>query len=212
MNTAKVVRFNWPKYLGALAVATAALAAAGAGVPGWIRYPLWVACVPAVTWTVTSVAATWWVYDHRNVYQRLAVDLPAAGVWAAVHAGYDDSVPVLSAMIGRPPAAVAQIPVRPGASLRRARKLDRRVGPDGLPAGRIAIALRLPAATLSFHLKELKHAGLVTCLRDGRSLVYAANFDPMAGLMGFLGDNCCGGRPELCLPSSCASAKEAQRA
>lgn len=85
-------------------------------------------------------------------------------------------------------------------------------GPSGLPAGRIAIALSLPAATLSFHLKELKHAGLVTCRRDGRSLVYAADFDAMAGLMGFLGDNCCGGRPELCLPSSCANPKEAQRA
>lgn len=78
-------------------------------------------------------------------------------------------------------------------------------GPDGLAAGQIAAALALQPATLSFHLKELKQAGLVRCRRDGRSLVYAADFDTMAGLMGFLGDNCCDGRPELCLPSSCAA-------
>lgn len=79
-------------------------------------------------------------------------------------------------------------------------------GPEGLPAGEIATRLGLAPATLSFHLKELKHAGLARCVRTGRSLIYAADFDTMAALMGFLGDNCCDGRPELCRPVSAAAA------
>jgi hypothetical protein len=133
MTTTKVIRFNWPKYLGAAAIAASALAAGAAGAPGWIRYPLWAAGVPGAVWTLTSLAATWWVYEHRKVYERLTTDLPNVGNWSAVHAGFDDSVPVLRASIGRPPAAVAQIAIRPGASLRRARKLSQRPAADGLP-------------------------------------------------------------------------------
>lgn len=124
MTTIKVIRFNWPKYLGPVAIATAALAADGAGAPGWIRYLLWAAFVPGGLWAVTSVAATWWVYDHRKVYERLTAGMPDVGDWAAVHAGFDDSVPALHAAIGRPPATVAEIAISPGASLRRARKLS----------------------------------------------------------------------------------------
>ncbi len=133
MTTAKVIRFNWPKYLGALAMATAALAAHAAGVPGWIRYPLWAMCLPGGVWTLTSLAATWWVYDHRKVYERVTAGLPDAGDWAAVHAGFDDSVSALHASIGRPPATVAQIAISPGASLRRARKLSQRPTAGGFP-------------------------------------------------------------------------------
>jgi SAM-dependent methyltransferase len=125
MNTAKVVRFNWPKYLLALALATAALVAGVAAAPAWIRCPLWAACVPGACWTLTSLAATWWVYDHRKVYQRLTAGLPDAGDWAAVHAGFDDSTPALCAAIGRPPRTVAEIAIAPGPSLRRARGLSR---------------------------------------------------------------------------------------
>lgn len=64
-------------------------------------------------------------------------------------------------------------------------------GPHGLPAGDIATCLALPAATLSFHLKELRRAGLVTCRRAGRSLIYAADFSAMRGLVGYLSENCC---------------------
>jgi DNA-binding transcriptional ArsR family regulator len=64
-------------------------------------------------------------------------------------------------------------------------------GPAGLAAGDIGAALGLAAATLSFHLKELRRAGLVTCRRAGRSLIYAADFAAMRGLLGFLTENCC---------------------
>jgi SAM-dependent methyltransferase len=132
MTTTKVIRFNWPKYLSPLAIATAAVVADEAGAPGWIRYPLWAVFILGGFWTVTSIAATWWVYDHSKVYERLAAGLPDVGEWAAVHAGFDDSVPALRAAIGRPPTIVAEIAISPGASLRRARKLSQRSRADGL--------------------------------------------------------------------------------
>jgi DNA-binding transcriptional ArsR family regulator len=74
-------------------------------------------------------------------------------------------------------------------------------GTEGLAAGRIASELDLPAATLSFHLKELLIAELVSDRRDGRSVIYAVNPAKMKSLLGFLLDDCCGGRPELCGPA-----------
>jgi DNA-binding transcriptional ArsR family regulator len=71
-------------------------------------------------------------------------------------------------------------------------------GPDGLPAGQIAERLKLAAPTLSFHLAQLKHAGLVKATRDGRSLIYAADYEGMNELMGFLTENCCAGDPAGC--------------
>jgi DNA-binding transcriptional ArsR family regulator len=68
-----------------------------------------------------------------------------------------------------------------------------RAGSDGLAAGAVAEALGLPAATLSFHLKELKNAGIVRCERDGRSLVYRADFEAMRTLLAFLTEQCCEG-------------------
>lgn len=73
-------------------------------------------------------------------------------------------------------------------------------GHDGIPAGRIGEALGLPSATLSFHLAQLRQAGLITFRREGRSLIYAAEFDAMNGLIGFLTENCCGGDRGACLP------------
>ena len=64
-------------------------------------------------------------------------------------------------------------------------------GHQGMPAGRIAERMRLPSATLAFHLKELKHAGLVTFIREGRSLIYSAIYPTMNQLIGYLNDNCC---------------------
>jgi len=71
-------------------------------------------------------------------------------------------------------------------------------GKDGLSVGRIGEALGLPSATLSFHLTQLKHAGLATCRRDGRSLIYSAHFDAMGGLMDYLTENCCAGNLAAC--------------
>lgn len=75
-----------------------------------------------------------------------------------------------------------------------------RTGAPGLPAGAIAERLSLPSATLSFHLSQLKHAGLVTARREGRSLIYAAEYAAMNGLLAFLTENCCQGDPAACAP------------
>ena len=66
-------------------------------------------------------------------------------------------------------------------------------GPAGLSAGEIADKLKLANATLSFHLKELSHAGLVTGRQAGRFIFYSANFATMNGLVGYLTENCCRG-------------------
>lgn len=75
-------------------------------------------------------------------------------------------------------------------------------GPDGLAAGAIAEAVGVPPPTLSFHLQQLKYAGLVTMRRASRSLIYSVNITSMNALMGFLTEDCCGGRPEFCQPAS----------
>jgi DNA-binding transcriptional ArsR family regulator len=71
-------------------------------------------------------------------------------------------------------------------------------GLEGHAAGGIATALKVPAPTLSFHLKELEHAGLVHQRRAGRNIIYAANFAAMRALLAYLMQDCCGGRPEIC--------------
>jgi ArsR family transcriptional regulator, arsenate/arsenite/antimonite-responsive transcriptional repressor len=74
-------------------------------------------------------------------------------------------------------------------------------GPEGMPAGHIAASLRLPPNALTFHLDRLRDAGLITARRDGRSVIYAAQFEAMNSLVGYLTDHCCQGRPELCRPT-----------
>lgn len=75
-------------------------------------------------------------------------------------------------------------------------------GEDGLAAGKIAEELGLPSATLAFHLKELKYAGLVTFTREGRSLIYAAIYPAMNALLAYLTENCCG-RPATVRVPAC---------
>jgi len=81
-------------------------------------------------------------------------------------------------------------------------------GPRGLAAGALAAKLDVPPPTLSFHLTALANAGLVTATRDGRSIVYAADFAAINGLVGFLTENCCGGAS--CAPASRTPPKRAR--
>ena len=71
-------------------------------------------------------------------------------------------------------------------------------GPEGLPAGRIGEATGIPPSSLSFHLKELTHAHMVSSRQEGRFVIYAADFATMNDLIAFLTENCCGGKS--CLP------------
>lgn len=71
-------------------------------------------------------------------------------------------------------------------------------GAEGLPAGHIGERLGLASATLSFHLSQLKHAGLVTFRRKGRSLIYLAEYPVMNELLRYLTENCCAGDPAAC--------------
>jgi len=72
-------------------------------------------------------------------------------------------------------------------------------GPEGVPAGRIGEELEVAPATLSFHLKELSHAGLISSRQESRFIYYSANFERMAAIMTFLTQNCCQGMPQECL-------------
>src|ERR687896_205126 len=72
-------------------------------------------------------------------------------------------------------------------------------GRDGESVGRIGETVKVPAATLSFHLKELARAGLVTTRQERQFIYYAVDFERMAELMTFLTQNCCQGMPQACL-------------
>lgn len=74
-------------------------------------------------------------------------------------------------------------------------------GRDGMAAGAVADALDLAPNTLTFHFDRLRDAGLVTVRREGRSMIYAARYETMNALIGYLTENCCGGRPDECPPA-----------
>lgn len=76
-----------------------------------------------------------------------------------------------------------------------------RAGPAGMPAGEVAASLKLAPNTLTFHFDRLKGAGLVTVRREGRSMIYAARYETMNGLLAFLTENCCQGAPGSCGPA-----------
>ncbi len=85
-------------------------------------------------------------------------------------------------------------------------------GPGGISAGRIGERLDLAPATLSFHLSHLKHAGLVDAERNGRSLIYSADFERVRTLVAYLTENCCEGHPASCGLPECEPASVAARA
>jgi len=76
-------------------------------------------------------------------------------------------------------------------------------GPDGLSAGTLAEALAVPPSSLTFHLQQLTHAGLITQRRLSRQLIYATDFTAMNQVMGYLTENCCGGGAVQCTPVCC---------
>lgn len=81
-----------------------------------------------------------------------------------------------------------------------------RTGRDGVAAGEIARQLGIPNSSLSFHLAQLQEAGLIAQRREGRSLIYSADYARMDALVGFLTENCCGGEACEAAPSSLAEA------
>jgi len=83
-------------------------------------------------------------------------------------------------------------------------------GPEGLAAGAVAEKLSLAPNTLSFHFDRLRNAGLVTCTREGRSLIYAARYETMNGLLGYLTENCCAGIAACAPPGPTAPKKRAK--
>src|SRR6266540_3677894 len=90
-----------------------------------------------------------------------------------------------------------------------------RAGAPGLPAGEIARRLEILPNTLSTSLNVLSHAGLIASRRDGRSIIYTANYEAMRALLAFLMEDCCSGAPEICAPlaaiaSRCCAAEGAK--
>ena len=102
------------------------------------------------------------------------------------------------------PAAVAALGALAQNTRLRAFRLLVERGPEGLPAGQLAAALGVPPSSLTFHLQQLLHAGLVTQRRASRNLIYAPDIAAMNGLVGFLTENCCGqgGAGAVCDPAA----------
>lgn len=84
-------------------------------------------------------------------------------------------------------------------------------GPEGLNAGTIATRLKMPPSSMTFHLQNLHRAGLITQERRSREVIYAADFNAMNGLVGYLTENCCGRDTSAC-GTQCAPTIESKNA
>jgi DNA-binding transcriptional ArsR family regulator len=82
-----------------------------------------------------------------------------------------------------------------------------RAGPEGLSAGAVAEEVGVSPSNLSFHLKELERAGLLSARREARSIIYSADYAALRGLIQFLTEDCCAGRREVCGPVPVAKAR-----
>lgn len=98
------------------------------------------------------------------------------------------------------PAAVTSLSALAHSSRLEIFRLLVRAGPQGMAAGEIARATGSLANTLSANLNILAAAGLAGARRDGRSIIYTADYDRMRDLLSFLMEDCCGGQPEICAP------------
>ncbi len=85
-------------------------------------------------------------------------------------------------------------------------------GRDGMAAGEIAERLAIAPNTLTFHFDRLRHAGLVSVRREGRSMIYTAQYERMNGLVAFLTENCCQGVPSDCATPGCTPKSQRTRA
>jgi ArsR family transcriptional regulator, arsenate/arsenite/antimonite-responsive transcriptional repressor len=111
----------------------------------------------------------------------------------------------------RKPQALAAL-----AALAQENRLDTfrllvQAGRDGMPAGEVAAALGLPPNTLTFHFDRLREAGLITVRREGRSMIYAAQYEAMNGLLAYLTENCCRGAAGKCADATCSPATPKRR-
>jgi len=86
-----------------------------------------------------------------------------------------------------------------------------KIGPAGCVAGEIATALDLPATNISFHLKALTQANLISVEQEGRFLRYRANIPLIQKVIGYLTEECCSGAPEKCFPADCCSANDSKK-
>jgi DNA-binding transcriptional ArsR family regulator len=104
------------------------------------------------------------------------------------------------------PAAVEALSALAHVSRLAVFRLLVRAGPDGVPAGEIAREIGALPNTLSTHLTILGHAALIQSRREGRSVIYSADYQGMRALLGFLMEDCCAGRPEICAPLTAITA------
>ena len=86
-------------------------------------------------------------------------------------------------------------------------RLLAQAGPEGMPAGKVAAALKLSPNTLTFHFDRLRMAALVSVRRDGRSMIYAAQFETMNALIDYLTENCCQGAASCAPAAACKPAR-----